>query len=46
MLCRLGKDSVSVIKVIAGSDSYGVIPYIRLMMITFRNWTDDYGLFQ
>jgi len=30
--CRLGKDSVSVIKVIAGSDSMVLLPYIRLMM--------------
>ena len=47
MLCRLGKDSVSVIKVIAGSDSYGVTSIHKIDDGScFLIGTDDYGLFQ
>src|SRR5664280_92308 len=47
ILCRLGKDSVSVIKVIAGSDSYGVTSIHKIDDGScFLIGTDDYGLFQ
>jgi ligand-binding sensor domain-containing protein/serine phosphatase RsbU (regulator of sigma subunit) len=47
LVCRLGKDSISVIKVIEGLDSYGVTSIHKIGDGSrFIIGTDDYGLFQ
>ena len=47
MICKLGKDSVSVIKIIELSDSYGVTSIQKIGDGSrFIIGTDDYGLFQ
>ena len=47
LVCKLGKDSVSVIKVIEGFDSYGITSIHKIGDGSrFIIGTDDYGLFQ
>jgi ligand-binding sensor domain-containing protein/serine phosphatase RsbU (regulator of sigma subunit) len=47
LVCKLGKDSISVVKVIEGTDSYGVTSIYKVGDGSrFILGTDDYGLFQ
>jgi ligand-binding sensor domain-containing protein/serine phosphatase RsbU (regulator of sigma subunit) len=47
LVCKLGKDSVSVIKVIEGFDSYGITSIHKIGDGSrFIIGTDDYGLFE